>query len=138
MIHRIFTLAATAAAAGALFSGATTLSPAAQAASPDYFTVIAYSPVTGWVGWSNNATTMSEATHIALGNCSLHGDGCTVAAWAQNGCVALALGTGQWSGAWGATAAEAQNAALAKVSSGRIVETHCTGTNENTNQKQGG
>jgi hypothetical protein len=77
---------------------------------------------------------MSEATHIPLGNCQQHGDGCTVAAWAQNGCVALALGSGQWGGAWGANATDAQNAALATVAAARIVETHCTGTNG----KQGG
>jgi hypothetical protein len=26
---------------------------------------------------------MEEATHIALGNCQLHGGGCTVASWPE-------------------------------------------------------
>jgi Domain of unknown function (DUF4189) len=126
--HRIYTLIASAGAGAAFFSGATALSPAAQAAATDRYAVIAYSPVTGATGWANNATTMEEATHIALGNCQLHGQGCTVASWARNGCIALALGTGgQWGADWASTATAAQNAALARIPSGRIVEVHCTG-----------
>jgi hypothetical protein len=125
--HRIYALIASAGTGAALFGGATALSPAAQAAAIDRYAVIAYSPVTGWTGWANNASTMEEATHIALGNCQRHGQGCTVASWARNGCTALALGSGLWGADWGSTAASAQRAALAKVSSGRIVEVHCTG-----------
>lgn len=44
--------------------------------------------MTGWTGWENNGTSMEEATHIALGNCQVHGAGCTVAGWARNACVA--------------------------------------------------
>jgi Domain of unknown function (DUF4189) len=125
--HRLYALIASAGAGAALFSGATALSPAAQAAATDHYAVIAYSPVTGWTGWANNASTMEEATHIALGNCQLHGRGCTVASWARNSCVALALGSGRWGADWGSTAGAAQNAALARVSSGHIVEVHCAG-----------
>lgn len=125
--HRIFAMIASAGAAAALFTGATALSPAAHAAATDRYTVVAYSPVTGWTGWANNATSMEEATHIALGNCQRHGNGCTVASWARNGCVALALGAGgRWGADWGLTPAAAQNAALARVSSGHIIELHCT------------
>jgi hypothetical protein len=125
--HRIYALIASVGAGAALFSAATVTSAAAQAAATDRYAVIAYSPVTGWTGWANNATTMEEATHIALGNCQRHGAGCTVASWARNSCVALALGPGRWGADWGSTATSAQRAALAKVSSGRIVEVHCTG-----------
>jgi Domain of unknown function (DUF4189) len=125
--HRIYAMIASAGAGAALFSGATALSPAAQAAAADRYAVIAYSPVTGWTGWANNASTMEEATHIALGNCQRHGAGCTVASWTRNRCIALALGSGGWGADWGSTAMAAQTAALAKVSSGRIVEVHCTG-----------
>ena len=123
--HRICALIAL--AATAFFGAAVMMSPAAQAAAVDRYAVIAYSPVTGWTGWANNATTMEEATHIALGNCQRHGTGCTVASWTRNRCVALALGPSGWGADWGSTAAAAQSAALAKVSSGHVVEVHCTG-----------
>lgn len=42
------------------------------------YTVSAYSPITGYTGWANDASTMEEATHIALGNCRPHGSGCQV------------------------------------------------------------
>ncbi|WP_052955295.1 DUF4189 domain-containing protein [Mycobacterium nebraskense] len=125
--HRLSALIASAGAGSALFGAAAAMSPAAQAAAPDRYAVIAYSPVTGWTGWENNGTTMEEATHIALGNCQVHGAGCTVAAWARNACVALALGSGRWGAHWGPTPAAAQNAALAIVSAGRVVELHCIG-----------
>jgi Domain of unknown function (DUF4189) len=123
--HRICTLIASATASAALLGAATALSPAAHAAA-DYFTVIAYSPITGYVGWANDATTLEEATHIAVGNCQQHGDGCQVAAWARNGCAALALGSNRWGGDWGLNADDAQANALAKVTSGRVVDLHCT------------
>ncbi|OBI82964.1 DUF4189 domain-containing protein [Mycobacterium sp. 1245805.9] len=123
--HRIYALIALTAAA--FFGAAFMSSPTAQAAAVDHYAVIAYSPVTGWTGWANNASTMEEATHVALGNCQRHGAGCTVAGWARNGCTALALGAGRWGADWGTTPSVAQRSALAKVSSGRIVETHCTG-----------
>ena len=126
--HRIYTLIASAGVAAAFFGGATTLSPAAQAAAVDRYAVIAYSPVTGATGWYNNAGGMEEATHMALGNCQRYGPGCTVATWARNACVALAVGpSGQWGADWASTPTAAQNAALARVSSGRILEVHCTG-----------
>jgi len=124
--RRICALIASAGAGAALF-GAAALSPAAQAGATDRYAVIAYSPVTGWTGWANNASTMEEATHIALGNCQQHGQGCTVASWARNSCIALALGSGRWGADWGSTAAPAQRATLATVPSGRVVEVHCTG-----------
>ncbi|OBG28096.1 DUF4189 domain-containing protein [Mycobacterium sp. E3198] len=123
--HRIYALIAL--AAFAFFGAAFVASPAAQAAAVDRYAVIAYSPVTGWTGWANNASTMEEATHVALGNCQVHGPGCTVASWTHNRCIALALGPAGWGADWGSTPAAAQNAALAKVSSGRVVEVHCTG-----------
>jgi hypothetical protein len=89
--------------------------------------VIAYSPVTGWAGWATNGTTMEEATHIALGKCQVHGPGCTVASWSQNGCTALALGPHAWAADWSMTPTAAQNGALAKISSGRVVEVQCAG-----------
>lgn len=125
--HRISVLLASVGAGAALFGAAAALSPAAQAAAIDHYAVIAYSPVTGWTGWANNASSMEEGTHVALGNCQRHGAGCTVASWARNGCVALALGSGRWGADWGTTPASAQNGALAKVGSGRVVEVHCTG-----------
>ncbi len=123
--HRIHTLIASAGAGAALLSGAIVLSPAAQAAQADYYTVIAYSPITGYTGWANDATTLEEATHIALGNCQQHGDGCQVTSWARNGCAALALGSGRWGGGWAVNPNDAQADALAKVNSGRVVELHC-------------
>ncbi|WP_068186792.1 DUF4189 domain-containing protein [Mycobacterium sp. UM_CSW] len=123
--HRIYALIVLTALA--FFGAAFMSSPAAQAAAVDRFAVIAYSPVTGWTGWANNASTMEEATHIALGNCQRHGAGCTVASWARNGCTALALGPRGWGADWGLTPVAAQRGALAKVSSGSVVEVHCTG-----------
>ena len=127
--RRIYTVLASAATGAAVLSGATALSPIAHAttvAAPDLFTVIAYSPTTGYTGWANNASSMEEATHIALGNCAPHGPGCQVTSWAKNGCAALALGSGRWGGAWGPNANAAQSGALAQVTAGRIVELHCT------------
>lgn len=128
--NRIYPAVATATAIAALFSAATVSSPSARATgvtAGGLYTVIAYSPVTGYTGWANNASTMEEATHIALGNCQPHGRGCQVTSWARNGCAALALGGGRWGGAWGASASAAQANALAMVGAGRIVELHCTG-----------
>ena len=128
--NRIDWVAAVAAGIAALFTGATAASPSAQAngtTAGGLYTVIAYSPITGYTGWANNATTMEEATHIALGNCQPHGSGCQVTSWARNGCAALALGSGRWGGAWGADATAARANALAMVTAGRIVELHCTG-----------
>jgi hypothetical protein len=128
--RRIYTVIASAAAAAALLSGATALSPVAQATTVttgELYTVIVYSPITGYTGWGNNATTMEEATHIALGNCQPHGPGCQVTSWAKNGCAALALGSGRWGGAWGPNANAARAAALSQVTAGRIVELHCAG-----------
>ena len=124
-MNRISALIASAGASAALISGAVAFSPTANAAA-DYFTVIAYSPVTGYAGWVNDASTLEEATHVALGKCQQAGDGCQVASWAKNACAALALGGGQWGGDWGNTANEAQANALSKVSNGRVVELHCT------------
>src|SRR5262249_443085 len=114
-------------AATAFAGAAVMMSPAAQAAAVDRYAVIAYSPVTGWTGWADNASTMEEATHIALGNCQRPGGGCTVAGWTPSPCAALAVGPSGWGADWGSTATSAQSAALAKVSSGRVVEVHCTG-----------
>ncbi|TDL00243.1 DUF4189 domain-containing protein [Mycobacterium paragordonae] len=127
--NRFFSVAAVGTAIAALFGGAVAGSPDAHAgvAAGGLYTVIAYSPITGYTGWANNASTMEEATHIALGNCQPHGSGCQVTSWAHNGCAALALGSGRWGGAWGANAAAAQANAMAMVRAGRIVELHCTG-----------
>ena len=129
--HRIYTVIASAAAGAALLGGATALSPTAQATTVttgELYTVIAYSPITGYTGWANDATTLEEATHIALGHCQPYGDGCQVTSWARNGCAALALGSGgRWGGAWAPNANDARAAALAKVTSGRVVELQCTG-----------
>lgn len=125
--HRMSALIASVGASAALFAGAAATSPSAQAAATDRYVVIAYSPVTGWTGWETNAGSMEEATHVALGNCQAHGAGCTVAGWARNACVALAVGGGRWGAYWGQTPEAAQNAALAMVTNGRVIELHCTG-----------
>ncbi|MHA7649853.1 DUF4189 domain-containing protein [Mycobacterium sp. ML4] len=128
--NRMFSTVALTAAIVALFGGAAAVSPPARATGTTaggLYTVIAYSPVTGYTGWANNASTMEEATHIALGNCQPHGSGCQVTSWARNGCAALALGSGRWGGAWGPNANAARANALAMVTAGRIVELHCTG-----------
>lgn len=127
--NRTFSVAALATAVAALYGAAVAGSPSAQAGvtAGGLYTVIAYSPITGYTGWANNASTMEEATHIALGNCQPHGSGCQVTSWARNGCAALALGSGRWGGAWGSNANAARANALAMVGEGRIVELHCTG-----------
>ena len=125
--RRLYTFIASASAGAALCTGAPAQSPGAQAAATDHFTVIAYSPASGATGWANNATALEEATHIALGNCLQYGQGCAVATWARNGCAALAVGSGRWGADWGTSPTAAQNAALAKVRSGRIIEVRCTG-----------
>lgn len=51
--HRLSALIVSAGAGAALFGAAAAMSPAAQAAAPDRYAVIAYSPVTGWTGWEN-------------------------------------------------------------------------------------
>ena len=63
--HRIYTVIASAAAGAALLSGATALSPTAQATTVttgELYTVIAYSPITGYTGWANDATTLEEGS----------------------------------------------------------------------------
>ncbi len=124
---RIHALIASVGVGAAFFGAALVVSSAAQAAAVDRHVVIAYSPSTGWAGWATNGTTMEEAMHIALGKCQVHGPDGTVASWSQNGCTALALGPHGWVVDWGMTPTAAHNGALAKISSGRVVEVQCAG-----------
>jgi Domain of unknown function (DUF4189) len=88
------------------------------AASPAWawtlYGAIAYSPVTGGVGYSYNFRSRSGAENDALSHCSTHGAGCIVVIWFQNGCGALAVsgsGHGYGSG-WSWNVGNAENIAL--------------------------
>jgi hypothetical protein len=115
-------------AVSAIFGGTSTFVAApADAAVGDAYIAITYSPITGYIGWATNAQSAQQAAEVALDKCYSQGRGCELAAWARNGCAALALGSGRWGGGSGPDAATAQAQAAAKVVAGRIVEVQCTG-----------
>ena len=103
-------------AAGAVAVGALSATAPANATTGGKFAAIAYSPETGSFGYWSGAPTFEGANFGALNECTQHGGNhCLLAAWAQNGCVALAvdaLDNGHWHGANGPTFISAETAAL--------------------------
>jgi hypothetical protein len=103
-------------AAGAVAVGAVSATAPANATAGGKFAAVAYSPETGSFGYWTNAPTFQGANVGALNQCTQNGGNhCLLAAWAQNGCVALAvdaLDNGHWHGANGPTFVSAETAAL--------------------------
>ena len=103
-------------AAGAVALGAISATAPANATTGGKFAAVAYSPETGSYGYWSGAPTFEGANFGALNECTQHGGNhCLLAAWAQNGCVALAvdaLDNGHWQGAHGPTFISAETAAL--------------------------
>ena len=73
----------------------------------DTYVAIYYSPADFNYGWANNAPTRADAERAANDQCVQHGGtDCQMAAWAKNGCAALAWDAyGSWNGGYGATIA---------------------------------
>jgi hypothetical protein len=77
--------------------------PSTQAVSSDGFVALAISPNTGGIGWGT-AGTQDRANQIAATECgSESSDVCVVAAGMQNGCAAIAVGSGLFAGGYGPT-----------------------------------
>ncbi len=109
-----------------------TLGPAgpANADQGGPYVAIAYSPDNGSYGWANNAFTQDQAQDTALQNCrNFGGQQCEIDAWAHNECAALAVAGGAHYGWYGATIAEAQDAALTRNGGGEVIVAHCASGN---------
>jgi uncharacterized protein DUF4189 len=114
------------AAAGAITAaGLGTAAPAS--AQVEQFVAIAYSPATGSWGWGNQYDSYNGATSRALSECqSYGGTDCQVAAWAKDGCAALAVRDNRWYGWYGPNPVIAESLALLKNHGGHIVESRCS------------
>lgn len=76
---------------------------------------IAYSPSTGFTGWSNKQDSREEAESVAFEECSASATDCVVEVWFDDTCAALSAGEkGRPTWALGGTAREAQVNALEK------------------------
>lgn len=123
-VKRLTALVACGAAAAAALS-ALTVSPATAAA--DTYIAIAFSPATGVYGWANNASTRADAENAAMGYCAQYGGtDCRVAAWAVNGCAALAVDADSWNGGWASTLAAAEANAMKGNGGGTIQVSKCS------------
>jgi hypothetical protein len=92
----------------------------------DAFVALAISPNTGRIGWGT-AGTQDRANQIAATECgSASGDVCVVAAGMQNGCAAIALGSGLFAGGYGPTTMAAIQDASARLPGGRIAGVQCS------------
>jgi hypothetical protein len=124
--NRLAVFAAGVGAAATLAGLAVTTAVPAHAA--DSFASIYYSPATTVYGWAANAPSRAAAEDAANGYCHQYGGtDCEMAAWAVNGCVALATGSnGSWHGWYGPTIPAAEQAALAKNGGGTIAVSKCS------------
>jgi hypothetical protein len=124
--NRLAVFAAGVGAAATLAGLALTTAVPAHAA--DTYASIYFSPATGSYGWANQRDTRGDAEGAANGFCVQYGGtDCQMAAWAVNGCVALATGdNGSWYGWYGPTQAAAEQAALAKNNGGKITFSTCS------------
>jgi serine/threonine-protein kinase len=98
------------------------------AAFADGFAAVAYSPSTGATGAAWNYSCAGEAQESAMGACE-QAD-CTSPMWVENGCIALAKGSGGWGWAWNGDRGLARYQALQSCSnygSGcHIVQSACS------------
>lgn len=103
--------------------------PTVPSTNGNLFAAIAISPVNMYYGWATNATTLAQADEVAMNQCQIgSGYACEVAAWGPNGCVAIAVGSGLFAGAWGTDAPSVASAAIARLPAGGVIdELHCTG-----------
>jgi Domain of unknown function (DUF4189) len=91
------------------------------------FVVIYYDPATGAVGWSNNANTKDQASQLALNYCKQYGGtNCQEAAWASDGCAAVAKSNTTWHGGYGPTIDAAEKNAVSENKGGTIVFSKCS------------
>jgi serine/threonine kinase PknH len=91
------------------------------------FVVIYYDSATGAVGWSNNANTKDQASQLALNYCKQYGGtNCQEAAWASDGCAAVAKSNTTWHGGYGPTIDAAEKNAVSENKGGTIVFSKCS------------
>jgi serine/threonine kinase PknH len=91
------------------------------------FVVIYYDAATGAVGWSNNANTKDQASQLALNYCKQYGGtNCKEAAWASDGCAAVAKSANTWHGGFGPTLDAAEKNAVSENKGGTIVFSKCS------------
>jgi len=127
--HRLISWTATGAlVAGTLATAAVVAAVPAHAAQKDAFAAIAYSETEGYAGWVTNAQSKDEAQQRALSQCESQSNStCEVAAWAKNGCVAIALAKNdKWSGGYGPDTAAAEASAVEDLPGGQVKKVVCT------------
>jgi len=97
------------------------------------FGAIAFSADSGAEGYGVDYATREDAESRAMEECKSRsrGKACTVAAWCQNACCALAVGKGNgWGGFWGVEQKQADLAALGncgtQTSNCKIRRSFCT------------
>jgi serine/threonine kinase PknH len=89
--------------------------------------VIVYSAATGAFGWSNDANTKDDASTRAMNFCEQYGGtDCKPAAWAVDGCAAVARSDTSWHGGWGPTVDAAEKNAVSENKGGTIVVSKCS------------
>ena len=89
----------------------------AVAQQNERYAAIAYSPATGKIGIGNDNVSRDEAEQVAMSNCQAEvgsSSDCTPAAWARNGCVAIAVAENKaWGANYGANQEQAKTNAIA-------------------------
>ncbi|MBV9515095.1 MAG: protein kinase [Mycobacteriaceae bacterium] len=91
------------------------------------FVVIAYSGATGAYGWANNYDNQDDANTAAMNFCKQYGGtDCKLAAWAKDGCAAVAKSSTSWHGGYGATIDAAEKNAIDQNQGGTIVFSKCS------------
>jgi hypothetical protein len=101
------------------------LAPMAHADSP--WIAAALSQATGNMGTAYSATKGSAVVvSAAIKNCAENGaTDCAVVAQGPGGCVAISDDGKTFYGGYGATRADADAAAMAKIATGKIAKDHC-------------
>ncbi|MFZ0834614.1 MAG: DUF4189 domain-containing protein [Mycobacterium sp.] len=118
---------ATHVAGGAAIAAAMAAFTVVPAHAADTYVAIYYSAPEYAYGWANNAPTRADAEAAAHDKCVYNGGtDCQMAAWARNGCAALAHNADTWHGGHGATIAEAEQDALALNNGGSIFIEKCS------------
>ena len=105
----------------------TTASAQPPVVAGEKWVVIVYSGATGAFGWSNNADSKDDASNTAMNFCRQYGGtDCKPAAWAVNGCAALAKSATSWHGGFGPTIDAAEKNAVSENKGGTIVVSKCS------------
>ncbi len=92
---------------------------------------LAISDSTGQLKFASGGASQSAAQQAAMDACRMSISDCRLLASGEGGCVALVMNASstKYFGAWGPSREEAQAAALARVSGGKVQpdHTHCQG-----------